>query len=913
MAAEIHKLQKNGVTIYPATTTDAVVDPDSRKTIKEIILDINLKGLYLDLSADVVKESEDGAYYFSDNITKDWGRSIILRIDQWDINSDILRILWYDQYNKTQVKTLSISGLGTYQIDFDSNPKSIRPYIMYSDISTGGRVSIKLYDDAITRIHINEKNISDIYTKISDSSIIISNTSKNLNETINALSIYRTDKLGEEIIKSSDAQGRVSTSDSKVKTTLSNWDGSLYEVSAGDNLIIKINQTKKYLSEYALISFVESFTNNADATVIQDMSNQSNYEIIYSPEKKGYIHILHTVAGVKYADIIGIYKLVPGDYIDFNSLIGDLNNLADGIKSENIVEALNTTYNKIGSSEGIDIYREKLESDVDIYSSGNYRALSTSNIIEFVGDNQSANTYKVYKGKKYKLHSVINSSYPTFASAYYIKGTVITNRMECQILKVCDEDEYTIEFIPDFDGLLFMQTRIVSSYFDVSVKELILGDYIEFKKEIESLKNDITPLSPPIINIPDTVYAIVGDTLQLFFRSIISCIDLENYDIRFISDIGKSYPRYYEYTPTNQGEHNVEIEVRDITRKIIAKKSFKIKSYNIPSSPTVDTVIATFGDSLSAAGTWQKELNRRITSSDLENPQYPKGDNLSNISLIGTMENDGTKYFGIGGWAWSNYATESTKGWRFQVTGVSSLAVGATYTINGDIYTIIEVNITEGSGNILTRSNTSSTPPSSGTLIRTSSVGDESIEYSSVSSDAANPLWSNGKVSYIDYVTKCGKNKLDVVIFFLGWNILYVDLSPNEEWIRTLIETANSEYPGVKFVLLGVQLPSLNGGLAANYAQTSLLADLREIIYKVHTYNTFLKNIADEYDYVDYVDVASQFDSENNMPETSKNVNCRNTKTEYIGTNGVHPDNSGYYQISDIVYRYIMYILNKNS
>ena len=96
----------------------------------------------------------------------------------------------------------------------------------------------------------------------------------------------------------------------------------------------------------------------------------------------------------------------------------------------------------------------------------------------------------------------------------------------------------------------------------------------------------------------------------MFFRSIISCIDLENYDIRFISDIGKSYPRYYEYTPTNQGEHNVEIEVRDITRKIIAKKSFKIKSYNIPSSPTVDTVIATFGDSLSAAGTWQKELNR---------------------------------------------------------------------------------------------------------------------------------------------------------------------------------------------------------------------------------------------------------------------------------------------------------------
>ena len=125
MAAEIHKLQKNGVTIYPATTTDAVVDPDSRKTIKEIILDINLKGLYLDLSADVVKESEDGAYYFSDNITKDWGRSIILRIDQWDINSDILRILWYDQYNKTQVKTLSINGLGNISFSIEASSEEL--------------------------------------------------------------------------------------------------------------------------------------------------------------------------------------------------------------------------------------------------------------------------------------------------------------------------------------------------------------------------------------------------------------------------------------------------------------------------------------------------------------------------------------------------------------------------------------------------------------------------------------------------------------------------------------------------------------------------------------------------------------------------------------------------------------------
>ena len=37
MAAEIHKLQKNGVTIYPATTTDAVVDFGRKKSLSSII------------------------------------------------------------------------------------------------------------------------------------------------------------------------------------------------------------------------------------------------------------------------------------------------------------------------------------------------------------------------------------------------------------------------------------------------------------------------------------------------------------------------------------------------------------------------------------------------------------------------------------------------------------------------------------------------------------------------------------------------------------------------------------------------------------------------------------------------------------------------------------------------------------
>lgn len=49
--AKIHKLTKNGQTIYPATTTDAVVNPSSKKSLKEELTDLeeNLSDLKIQL------------------------------------------------------------------------------------------------------------------------------------------------------------------------------------------------------------------------------------------------------------------------------------------------------------------------------------------------------------------------------------------------------------------------------------------------------------------------------------------------------------------------------------------------------------------------------------------------------------------------------------------------------------------------------------------------------------------------------------------------------------------------------------------------------------------------------------------------------------------------------------------------
>ena len=45
--------------------------------------------------------------------------------------------------------------------------------------------------------------------------------------------------------------------------------------------------------------------------------------------------------------------------------------------------------------------------------------------------------------------------------------------------------------------------------------------------------------------------------------------------------------------------------------------------------------------------------------------------------------------------------------------------------------------------------------------------------------------------------------------------------------------------------------------------------------------------------------VCSEMDADNNYPVSISALNTRNTATEPRGTNGVHPANPGYYQISD--------------
>lgn len=413
------------------------------------------------------------------------------------------------------------------------------------------------------------------------------------------------------------------------------------------------------------------------------------------------------------------------------------------------------------------------------------------------------------------------------------------------------------------------------------------------------------------ISLPDKIYAIVGDTLQLFFRGIIKAVDPYKYNIVVSCLKGKQYPRYFEYTPTIQdvGQTNFAITVKDNNRKVISTKQCLLVTKNTVTSPSDTINVACFGDSLTAGGEWCKEAHRRLVESD----GSPVGKGLTNIQFVGSRKIGTTGYFGVGGWTWDSYTTQGRPAYRFQVSGVSSLAVGAVYTNNGNTFTIMEVNVTAGSGNILCSvSSLTPAPTDSGTLTKSSGTGDSTITFSSYSQDTQNPLWDYGanKMTFIPYANTVADGNIDVVYTLLSWN---GQASGKENFsdviakIKIFADTLHSEFPNAKLKIMGIQVPSVNGGMGANYGATGTsYADGYGMVVTALNQNKAYQDFANSEgykDFVEFVNISAEFDTEYNMPYSETNVNTRSTVKEKRGTNGVHPSTEGYYQIADTVFR----------
>jgi len=415
--------------------------------------------------------------------------------------------------------------------------------------------------------------------------------------------------------------------------------------------------------------------------------------------------------------------------------------------------------------------------------------------------------------------------------------------------------------------------------------------------------------------LPESYDLVVGDTFQLFYRGIIEAVNPYAYDILALCEKGHNYPRYFEFTPDEVGEYRLTITVYDNEKVILGTGETTLRVCEAKRSPEKELNILCMGSSTTYNGIWVQEAHRRLTATDGE----PCGLGLSGFRFIGNMKQGNVGWEGHGGWCWETYTTPG----YYQLLPVwihckHDKTDDDQHSFwrdeDGNLWRLETI---EPQRLKFTRENNRNPKPDSGTKLYHVENGKntECILVESSQYEAKNPYWNDAtnELDFVSYCHKHGADSLDVVYILLTWNGMAPDRPPVKEFCRIVVDqakafvdTLHKQYPQAQIKIMGLPLPSINGGTGANYGAKLPYCDTYDLIRYVlelnRCYEAWTKEEA-YCDYMEFINISGQFDSENNMPFTYKPVNTRSSITERIGTNGVHPLPEGYLQIGDAVYR----------
>lgn len=410
----------------------------------------------------------------------------------------------------------------------------------------------------------------------------------------------------------------------------------------------------------------------------------------------------------------------------------------------------------------------------------------------------------------------------------------------------------------------------------------------------------------PELVLPPKIYALSGIETHVYPEHLL----FEDYKI-YEHDItclrGQQRNRGFVWTPTlsdNVGTYPISWAVFDKQKGnqlAAASTSIQLAALNAKSGQTVKALV--IGDSLVNAGFITQRLLDIAVNDAMK------------VQLIGTRGTGLNKHEGRGGWTIANYASAGQSNYKFTVSGVVTTPAinSANYEFGGVTYRVQEASLTGGAGYLIC-SVFSGTPPASpsgsGTLVKNNvGVGDDTIAFSNFEKVSANPFW-NAATSKLDFANYLSYNSLatpDYVFIQLGVNDIFGLTSDQAviDFTATAFAQLDSIITAIKAAMPSAKIAVVAPPVGANQDAfgTSYGCDQTAWRYRRNlvTYNKRL--------YVQYSSKEAQniyvlgsgvgVDTENNFPTTVKTINSHNSKTEDAQSNGVHPDTSGYNQISD--------------
>ncbi len=418
--------------------------------------------------------------------------------------------------------------------------------------------------------------------------------------------------------------------------------------------------------------------------------------------------------------------------------------------------------------------------------------------------------------------------------------------------------------------------------------------------------------------LPKKYDLVVGDTFQLFYRGVIEAPNPYVYSIVTICEKGKNFPRYFEFTPEEPGTHKLLLNVYDAALNLVGcgETTLQVVAAKAPEK-TVNVLC--IGDSLTQAGYWINEVNRRITAEG----GAPCGHGFQNaVRFVGSHKTGDVANEAYGGWQWNSFLTNRPG--AMWVEYPNDLSADNQHSIwkdvNGALWQLETLQIDYLKFNRYLDHD--SPVPACGPLVHEkNAVNTDPIYFKSASLAGASPFYDEEKKD-IDLSTYAKRNNIDtidVVYILLGCNGLMsreaMTLS-RSEYCKIVVNTGKQlvakireAFPHVQVKILGQPGHSMNGGMGANYGAELPFTDSYEILH----YNKELDLAYQAWcledgwkDYMEFINLSGQFDCEYNMPASPKPVNTRSKTTEIVGTNGHHPTMDGYMQIADAVYRNLM-------
>lgn len=435
------------------------------------------------------------------------------------------------------------------------------------------------------------------------------------------------------------------------------------------------------------------------------------------------------------------------------------------------------------------------------------------------------------------------------------------------------------------------------------------NDEVQFSHKGNSIDPSILN-AEVIILMPSVIYVSEGIETNIYFDNIIfSNLPNELLAIDITCSKGRQYDKFWRISPqaTDAGNTEFKIDV-SFAGKIIASKTAEliITSKNKGSGSSIK--ILCIGDSTTAGGQYISIIN-----TDYQSMASPS------MTFLGGRGTTPNKHEGRGGWKFSQYAGDGGQSsWQFSLSGVAEVpAIGSVYSDGKSEFTISEINLSGGTGYIAARRSKGTDNPSlNGSLSKISGNGDTLIPFKNSAMTAANPFW-NLKTQQLDfkkylndrgYIIKAD----DLITVHLGINDVFLEVSESKlDSIKVdfdkMINEFRSVIPQINIGLCITIPPSISqDAFAVNYASGQTLKRY------IENYKKLVNFLLNNYDTQEMrtsrlycIGFNHCIDRTNNFQKTTMKANARSTQIIETWGNGVHPDNTGYYQMGDVLYGFI--------